>query len=91
MGSVVVAPMLWEHRLSSGSQVQLLCGLWGLPGPGVELMSPALAGRFFTTEPPGKPALSLLNAAHLKYMMLVNNYSRFLMVIFLIFKKFPHF
>ena len=27
-----------------------------LPDPGIELMSPALAGRFFTTEPPGKPA-----------------------------------
>ena len=29
-----------------------------LPDPGTEpesLMSPALAGRFFTTEPPGKP------------------------------------
>ena len=28
-----------------------------LPDPGIELMSPALAGRFFTTEPPGKPLL----------------------------------
>ena len=26
-----------------------------LPGPGIEHVSPALAGRFFTTEPPGKP------------------------------------
>ena len=26
-----------------------------LPGPGIEPTSPALAGRFFTTEPPGKP------------------------------------
>ena len=29
-----------------------------LPDPGIEsvsLMSPALAGKFFTTEPPGKP------------------------------------
>ena len=25
-----------------------------LPGPGIEPMSPALAGGFFTTEPPGK-------------------------------------
>ena len=24
--------------------------------PGIEPMSPALAGRFFTTEPPGKPS-----------------------------------
>ena len=28
-----------------------------LPDPGIELTSPALAGRFFTTEPPGKPQL----------------------------------
>ena len=26
-----------------------------LPDPGIEPMSPALAGRFFTTEPPGNP------------------------------------
>ena len=26
-----------------------------LPDPGVELASPALAGRFCTAEPPGKP------------------------------------
>ena len=26
-----------------------------LPDPGIEPMSPAMAGRFFTTEPPGKP------------------------------------
>ena len=29
--------------------------LGDLPNPGVKLMSPALAGLFFTTEPPGKP------------------------------------
>ena len=28
-----------------------------LPNPGIELMSPVLAGGFFTTEPPGKPQL----------------------------------
>ena len=26
-----------------------------LPDPGIKPVSPALAGRFFTTEPPGKP------------------------------------
>ena len=26
-----------------------------LPNPGIELASPTLAGRFFTTERPGKP------------------------------------
>ena len=27
-----------------------------LPNPGIELGSPALAGEFFTTMPPGKPS-----------------------------------
>ena len=34
---------------------QLLLGIWNLPGPGIEPVSPVLAGRFFTTEPPGRP------------------------------------
>ena len=29
-----------------------------LPNPGIEPVSPALAGRFFPTEPPGKPLFS---------------------------------
>ena len=29
--------------------------MWGLPGSGIEPVAPALAGRFFTTEPPEKP------------------------------------
>ena len=29
--------------------------LGDLPEPGIELVSPALAGGFFITEPPGKP------------------------------------
>ena len=33
--------------------------MWDLPGPGTKLMPPASAGRFFPTEPPGKP-LSVL-------------------------------
>ena len=44
-----------EHKLAScGSQPQLLCGKWDLPGLGIDLVSPALADRLFTTEPPGK-------------------------------------
>ena len=30
--------------------------MWDLPRPGLEPVSPALAGRFSTTAPPGKPA-----------------------------------
>ena len=50
-----------EHRLqtrrlsSCGSRAQLLRGTWDLPRPGLEPVSPALAGRFSTTAPPGKP------------------------------------
>ena len=29
--------------------------MWNSPGPGIETVSPALAGRFFTTEPAGRP------------------------------------
>ena len=30
-----------------------------LPDPGIKLVSPVLAGRFFTSEPPGKPSREL--------------------------------
>ena len=33
----------------------LLHRMWNLPGLGIEPVSPALAGGFFTTEAPGKP------------------------------------
>ena len=52
-----------EHSLSScGARVQLLHGIWDLPGPGLEPVSPALAGRFLTTAPPEKSCILLLNA-----------------------------
>ena len=64
-GSVAVAHELsscgsraLERRLSSrGARASLLRGMWDLPGPveGLEPMSPALAGGFLTTVPPGKP------------------------------------
>ena len=45
-----------EHRLSScGARAQLLRGMSDLPGPGLEPVSPALAGGFLTTAPSGKP------------------------------------
>ena len=31
--------------------------MWDLPGPGLEPVSPALAGGFLTISPPGKPQL----------------------------------
>ena len=49
-----------EHRLSScGAWAQLLHGMWDLLEPGLKPVSPALAGRFLTTAPPGKPSVTL--------------------------------
>ena len=48
--SVVVARGL----SSCGSQAELLRGMWDLPRPGLEPVSPDLAGRFLTPAPPGK-------------------------------------
>ena len=39
-----------------------------LPNPGIEpasLVSPVLAGRFFTTEPPGKPTTIWIDSANI--------------------------
>ena len=59
---------LWNSRAqasSCGSWAQLLCGTWDPSGPGIEPMSPALAGEFFSTEPLGKPCPQLLSASYL--------------------------
>ena len=37
-----------------GTPAELLCSVWDLPGPGIEPVTPALAGGFFSTEPSGK-------------------------------------
>ena len=55
-GSAVAAPRLW----STNSVVVVrglsgpMCDMWGLPGPGLDPMSSALAGGFLTTGPLGK-------------------------------------
>ena len=36
--------------------------MWDLPRPGLEPVSLALAGRFLTTAPPGKPLFTFLNS-----------------------------
>ena len=51
LGSVAAAPRF--H--GCGIWVELLHGMWDLPRPWIKLLSSALAIRFFTTEPPGKP------------------------------------
>ena len=35
--------------------------MWDLPRPGLEPVCPALAGRFSTTAPPGKPGFRVFN------------------------------
>ena len=62
----VAASLVSEHRLQTrrlsncGSRAHSLRGIWDPPGPGLEPMSPALAGRLSTTAPPGKPHRGLL-------------------------------
>ena len=59
----IAASLVAEHRLQTrrlsncGSRAQLLRDMWDPPGPGLEPVSPALAGRLPTTAPPGKPHL----------------------------------
>ena len=65
MGALVVPSRglssfnLWALELglsSCGSQAQMFPGMWVLPKPGTEPVTPALLGRFLTTGPPGKPS-----------------------------------
>ena len=54
--SLVAEQRLQTRRLSNcGSRAQLLRGMRDPRRPGLEPVSPALAGRFSTTAPPGKP------------------------------------
>ena len=51
-----------EHRLRScGAQAWLLHSMWDLPRSGMEPISPAFTGGFFTTESPGEPLFPPLN------------------------------
>ena len=69
----IAASLVEENRLQTrrlsicGSRAQLLRGMWDLPRPGLEPVSPALAGRLSTTAPPGKPAAWFLSAASLPW------------------------
>ena len=62
--SLVAEHRLQTRRLSNcGSRAQLLRSMWDPPRPGLEPVSPALAGRLSTTAPPGKP-LTYLFGGH---------------------------
>ena len=70
MRGLLIEQLLLSHRLSPGSRAraavavalglkscawaEVLCSPRDLPGSEMEPVSPALAGRFFSTEPPGK-------------------------------------
>ena len=62
----IAAPPAAEHRLqtrrlsSRGPRAQSLRGMWDPPRPGLEPVSPAPAGGFSTTVPPGKPLFFLI-------------------------------
>ena len=62
----ITAPPVAGHRLqtrrlsSRAPRAQLLRGMRDPPRPGLEPVSPALAGRFSTTAPPGKPLFVFL-------------------------------
>ena len=73
--SLVAEHRLQMHRLSScGSRAQVLRGMWDLPSPGLEPVSPALAGRFLTTAPPGKPHQLAFNVSFLNWKDRAKNY-----------------
>ena len=61
----ITASLVAEHRLqmrrlsNCGSWAQLLRSMWDPPRPGLEPVSPALAGRFSATAPPGRPLIIL--------------------------------
>ena len=79
----IAAPPVAEHRLqtrrlsSCGSRGQLLRGMWDLPRPGLEPVSPALAGRFSATAPPGKPSYGFYMSSN-KYPSYMTNSIRLL-------------
>ena len=75
----VAASLVAEHRLqtrrlsSCRSWAYLLRGMWDLPRPGLEPVSSALAGRFSTTAPPGKPPFLYLYFCFLVSFRLICN------------------
>ena len=64
--SLIVEHRLWSVGFSS-------CGAWALvvlqhvdlPGAGIEFISPALAGRFLATGPPGKSSIGIFKTVSL--------------------------
>ena len=47
----------------------MLHSVWDPPGPGIEPMSHALEGEFFTTETPGKPLTQIFNSIYFYFYL----------------------
>ena len=80
----IAASPVAEHRLqtrrlsSCGARASSLRGMWDPPRPGLEPVSPALAGRLSTTAPPGKPtAFTFCNTFDFKWWEGCSSVSRF--------------
>ena len=50
---------------------RLFLGMWTPPGPGIETISPALAGGFLPTVPPGKSCTSLVSVFYHFFILVV--------------------
>ena len=75
MGSVVVSLGSRAQISSCGPQASLLPDRWDLPRSGIEPVSPAVASRATTAEPPGKPlAFSALVQAFLYLPVAVQSF-----------------
>ena len=77
-GPLTIAASLVQHRLQTrrlsncGSRAQLLRGMWDiLPRPGLEPVSPALAGRLSTTAPPGKPSMQTFDKCYITIVVAI--------------------
>ena len=67
---IAVASLVAAHGFRScGTWPYLPCGTWHLPRAGIEPMSPALAGGFFTTGPPGQPSSVFLWGSFASYLV----------------------
>ena len=81
--SPVAEQRLQTLRLSScGSRAQVLHGMWFPPRPGPEPVSPAPAGRFSTTVPPGKPLVFLKNLFIYLFIFLMLFLSAYILLIY---------
>ena len=82
----IAASLVAEHRLqkrrlsSCGSWAHLLRGMWDPPRPGLEPVSPALASRFSTTAPPGKPQTLFFKVSSTRTIQLLDKVQKSIFV-----------